>query len=619
MSETNDTPREIPWSDVSWEDLETWAGSRSLHRGRAYHKGGHVLELACSPEWELSGRVEGTEVYTTTVLRFATGVLWSRCSCPVGANCKHAVAVVLEYLDRLQTGEEVLTELTCQAAPGVLPEADVGEYLEGLSATELLALIHELAECSEEARTFLDTRARLASGDLESIVGAARAELWRATAEPGWRNYWTGEGHTPDYDLLTTYLRNLLSLGKADMVLDLGRELLEAGQEQVGLSDDEGETAMAIADALEPVWQALGNSSLSPAERIVWMYDRYEEDEYDLCDGSIDVDIWEVEPEVWSDVADVLVARLDAMGPYEEDGRGGWHRDYKRARAAGLAINALQSAKRTDEAITLAIREAKVTRSYDRAVDLLIEEGRPDEARSLAIEGIERLGSDLPGISAHLRDRLRTLASRLGDQALAAAIAAEEFFLRPSLEAYRQLRETAERAEVWEEVRAKTLACVQKNKVPFGRKGWPLPDTGTWRQAEEPVAQTSPRCLLTRIALDESDHAEALKWYGKRPADPFVRSDISLAEQVARGVAATHPDESVAIWRALAEEQIAYVNRAAYEASLRYLWPMRRLLVEAGRQEEWDAYLAQVRENYSNRPALLETLDSLTDGPIIAP
>ncbi len=604
MSETNDTPRESPWLDVSWEDLETWAGSRSLHRGRAYHKGGHVLDLACSPEWELSGRVEGTEVYTTTVARFATGMLFGRCSCPVGANCKHAVAVVLEYLDRLQTGEKVAMKLAAQPAAGTPPEADADEYLEGLSATELLALIHELAECSEEARTFLDTRTRLASGDVESIVGAVRAELRRATAEPGWRNYWTGEGHTPDYDLLTIYLRNLLSLGKANVVLDLGRELLQAGQEQVGLSDDEGETAVAIADALDPVWQALDNSSLSPAERLLWMYDRYAEDEYELCHGSDDADIWEVEPEVWSDVADVLLVRLRPAEPPPDGDKYAWTWAYDRRRETDRIINSLWNAQRTDEAIILAVREAKVTDSYERAVDLLTEAGQLAKARSLALEGVEAKSS------VPLRKCLRELTVAEGDHALDTAFIAEEFLLRPSLDAYGQLREAAERAEVWDEVRAGALAYLRSGKLPFEREDWPLPETGAWPEHVRPFAHAPDLRLMTEIALEEGDYAEALKWFGEMTADHLAYGGSELAQQLAREVSSTHPDESIAIWRELAESEIAHVNRAAYEASLRYLRPMRRLLV---------AYLAQVRENYSNRPALLETLDSLTDGPIIAP
>ena len=90
-----------------------------------------------------------------------------------------------------------------------------------------------------------------------------------------------------------------------------------------------------------------------------------------------------------------------------------------------------------------------------------------------------------------------------------------------------------------------------------------------------------------------------------------------MADQVAREVATTHPDESIAIWRKLAEQCIAVGNRKGYEASLRHLRPMRRLLIQLGRQDEWERYLADLRETHRRRRALLETLDGLKEGPII--
>jgi uncharacterized Zn finger protein len=80
----------------------------------------------------------------------------------------------------------------------------------------------------------------------------------------------------------------------------------------------------------------------------------------------------------------------------------------------------------------------------------------------------------------------------------------------------------------------------------------------------------------------------------------------------------THPDEAAALWKALAAGEIARTNRSGYEASLRYLRRLRRLLTEAGREEEWEAYLAELRSVHSRKRAFLETLQLLErDGPII--
>jgi uncharacterized Zn finger protein len=620
-----------------------------VSRGRDYQKKKRVLMVACSPEGELSARVAGGSLYDTIVSRDAAGMLSSVCSCPRGGDCKHAVAAVLDYLERVKAGQEIPSELpalpekqpappsvgqalggdsaVALGAPAKPPEATAGareakkvgieEYLRGMTAPELVSLVTELVNASEDIRRLLESRAALANGEMDAVARSVRKELARVSSEPGWRDSWDERGWSPDYSLVTKHLESLLAAGQADLVLQLGLELIEAGIAQVGMSDDEGDTAIAVSEALSPIWEALGRSSLSAAERILWLYDRYLDDEYDLCNGAEDeADIWEVGPKVWNEVADALLARLETK-KMELVRREDYGTHYRRNRVGHWAICALQEAGRKDEAVDLALREARITQSYERAVDLLIEVGRQEEARLLALEGIKQTQSALPGIAAHLRSRLCELAGREENHALAAAFLAEEFFLRPSLEGYRKLREATQQVGLWDAVREQTLAALQTGSSPPRTAGWPLPDTGASPECERRGAQAAQPHLLTEIALDEGHHTDALKWYHKASVDRFGWGGTALAEQVAREVATTHPDESITIWRGLAEEHINRGNRSGYEDSLRYLRPMRRLLIQSERQDEWEAYLSALREEHRRKRALLETLDTLQDGPII--
>lgn len=655
MPKPKDAPSADPFVSLSWGDLEEWVGSRSLERGRGYQMKRRVLLLACSAEGRLSGRVAGTAIYTTHVSRCAAGsrALTSTCSCPLGGDCKHAVAVVLEYLERLKAGKEIPGELpplpgdnagddgnaVDEWEPEGMDEededdvvaserprkrrgrsrqagrADVATYLQGLTEAELIGLVTELAGMSEEARRAVETRAQLAGGKAAEIVRAARHELRRVTSEQGWRNSWTGEGHTPDYGPLTKYLNKLLGAGQADRVLVLGQELLQLGNRQVEQCDDEGDTGIAISEALGPVWEALSQSSLGPAERILWIYDRLSEDEFGLCAGCAEADVWDVDAGVRGQVADVLVERLasqDAGDPAEDE----WGSRYRRARLAGWTVEALRNAGRADEAVALAVREAKITDDCERAVDLLLETGQADEARALAVEGIHRTQAKYPGISAQLRSRLRRLAAESGDHAPAAALTAEEFALRPSLEGYRSLREAARRAGVWDQARGCVLESLRGGPAASLHPDWPLPPTETAPEGGDRPPERH-YSLLTEIALDEGDHAAALKWDGHYADRPYGWGGGGLAEQVAHGVAGTHPDEAVAIWKRLAEAAISRGNRSAYEDSLRHLRPMQRLLADLGREDEWTEYLSELRAEHRRKRALLETLDRLSDRPIV--
>ncbi len=81
-------------------DLARAVGAGALSRGRSYARGGHVRCLDWLEEpTRLVGEVQGTAraPYEVTVLFTATSrgaAVSARCTCPVGVNCKHAVAVL---------------------------------------------------------------------------------------------------------------------------------------------------------------------------------------------------------------------------------------------------------------------------------------------------------------------------------------------------------------------------------------------------------------------------------------------------------------------------------------------------------------------------------------------
>ena len=97
-----------PFRELTWEDLEAWAGSRIVSRGRSYQRGGSVRDLACTESRGLVAWVSGTQRYATRV-DMDSKELTSVCSCPYWTTCKHAVAVVCEYLERLKQNTTVPT------------------------------------------------------------------------------------------------------------------------------------------------------------------------------------------------------------------------------------------------------------------------------------------------------------------------------------------------------------------------------------------------------------------------------------------------------------------------------------------------------------------------------
>lgn len=90
-------------NDEQWLNLLKYAASDfnevTLSRGFQYFKQQFVRSLSASGDHSLQARVAGTEQYTVTfhIDKPASG----RCTCPVGYNCKHIAAVMMELGDRM--------------------------------------------------------------------------------------------------------------------------------------------------------------------------------------------------------------------------------------------------------------------------------------------------------------------------------------------------------------------------------------------------------------------------------------------------------------------------------------------------------------------------------------
>ena len=296
------------FKQLTWEDLQAWAGSRVLSRGQSYQRSHRVKDLARTETGALISWVHGGARYASLV-DFEEGDLISSCTCPYGATCKHAVAVVLEYLDHLKKNipiqkiskeDERLLLLNGaldeddgggvrldaddsppQRHPKSIPDA-LKRFLEEQTREQLINLLEDLAGKYSTVREDLQDRVDLSKGSVKKLVTAVRKEIRELSSEPAWKNHWNDEGHIPDYSRVKDRLEALLAKGHADEVVAIGKELFDAGIGQVEMSHDEGETGSEISSCLDIVFQALPLSSLSPVEQMLWVIDAELEDDYEL-------------------------------------------------------------------------------------------------------------------------------------------------------------------------------------------------------------------------------------------------------------------------------------------------------------------------------------------------
>jgi uncharacterized Zn finger protein len=661
------------FADLTWDDLTAWAGRKVVARGKSYRDA--VEDLRVTADGRLLAWVRGGSLYATAVGLSGAGKAVSECTCPYGAACKHAVAVILVYLDAAKAGKAVpaaagdddrFGELAAsgdeaeddddgddggdgeddeddgedddgededdwenagkgggrpagrRAAPEKDAPSNVDAYLSRLPKDGLLKLVKEALAESPELRERLSDRIGLAGGkaDVAGFVKSARKAIREASAEPDWTRHWSHESYTPDYGPVKKKLEALLKAGHPDEVVALGNEVLSAGRRQIEQSDDEGETGFEIAECLGVVFRALAKSTMPDAEKLLWEADARLRDDYGCLD---DVPgLWGKAraflPAVWSGVADALLARLALKRKEEEGGPSDpYSRRWQRERLMDRAVEALERAGRPADVIALLAREAPDVCCYGKLADRLAAQGAADEAEAWCRKGFAATLASAPGLAWELERRLREHAQKKGNRPLVAAFRAAEFFSRPSVAAYRDLEKACAPLGHWERVRERVLRWLEKGgDASAPGQDWPLPDTGLPSPKRDDRGAVPQTQMLIEIAILEKRHDDVLAWYAVvQKKTEFFVLLGGLGALVADTVNDTHPDAALDIWWRLAENEIARVTPSAYEVAGGYLGKMKAVYARLGRSDEWRRLLDGLRTANRARRRMLEVLDRL--------
>jgi uncharacterized Zn finger protein len=634
---------------LSLDDLRSWAGEAILNRGKRYVK--RVAQVFRTADDALAAWVTGGERYATSVRMHATGRLEHRCTCPYSLGpCKHAVAVILAAAEHLKDSrpipllredEDLYEALECDsgskeetgddwdAEPADSVVRRVGKRQPKLAALlgkkshgELLDLLVDLAKRFPDVTRHIVEAEQLAAGRVDKLVRALKSEIQSLAAEPAWYDHWRGEGSLPDYSHIEEKLQALTDQGHADAVVQLGDELWKKGKVQVEQSNDEGETAMAIAACLRTVMAALPRSSLTPPEQLLWVTDRVLDDDYGLLDaGETLFKRQDYVSAHWRTVADTLEARLKAV-PRSPTGK--FSDRYRRTRLLDLLLDAYAHAGWEDRIIPRLEDEADACQCYPRLVDALLGAGERERARQWCLRGHARTLEQAPGIASALQERLRGIAQRERRYDLVAAYRAQDFFDSPSSTRYGELRKAAEKAKCWPVVRGAALAFLEtgRHPAPSGQKAgagsWPLPAPEVEQQpaARRAAHQRFPDfTTLIDIAIAEERLDDVVDLYQRcRNAN---RCGGETDKRVAQAVAAARPELALAIWQRTVDGLIAQVKPRAYEEAAGYLRLMRQVYVQNERVDDWRRLLIRLRAEHKAKRRLMEVLDNLANKKLV--
>lgn len=629
-----------PFKELKWSDLQDWAGGKATAKGIKYQEEDRVKEIKRTPEGSLVARVEGTNDYFTEI-SLKDGKLNSICTCPVGHDCKHGVAAVLEYLELAEQGEDV--PLASENDPFVVKarqgydEAETSdreaeeyssralrEYLQCLTKTELIDILVDFAEKDTVLGKYLDERRTLAAENVEEIVGEVYSEIDELLEETGSFEYPAYESDVPDFLDLQVGLESLLDAGHPDELLDIGKELMER-YEKIADYDEEEEIGTKISFCMDVVFEALARSSLPDHEKMLYMFEIELRDNYNILNEHA---FWEKNfaPEEWMRFAETLKIKLDEADRTENPLYSFlWQRDY----AVDRLIDALGKAGLSEEIIPICESEAEKTGNYARLVRVLLDSGQKEKAEEWIYRGIKETREYEPEIAHQLRQILLEIREEEGNWLFAAALETEEFFRSLDMAGYPGMREAAEKAGKWLEVRDAVLKYLRNGKLPANqvkneKEASVLPgvlpktgllDIGSLKKINPPALD-----LLIKITIQEENPEEVVHWYEelKKGGEETKEYWQSISEsEIANSMKEKYPETALEIWKKLAERLISETKVGSYEEASAYFRKIKETLEASGKKEEWEAYLSGIKEANKRKKRLLEILDTIGEDRII--
>jgi len=471
---------------------------------------------------------------------------------------------------------------------------------------ELPEILSDLVDEIPEVERRLSHANLRDTDDRDTLLGAISEEMARLPGTPGRRGF-VNDGM--NFEPLLDYLRRLLAMGHADDLVELAPALLRGSCRRTEL-EPESESSMDLEACMELVFEALGVCSLSPSTRMVTALDLEMQDGFGLCrQGAARFWAEEFASADWSTLADELFRRLAAL---DTDDTTGWNYKFRRQALGKRLLDVLQRAGRESETLAVMEQQARATDDYIPLVERLLAAGERDRAMDWIRQGIAATWSRSPRAALQLRDLHRRSCIDDGNWAQVAALDAASFFAKPSLESWRCLQQSAERAGVWPAVRDTALDVLARGdqRPGSGNPGWPLPPPAvniTWPTAG---IGSPARDVLIDIALADGDPVQALHWYRQHDAS-LTGVGEARAKRLAEALASDDLEQSVAIWLQLVALQIHEGRQGYIQVVERDLLKIRDRLVAKGWEARWQEILTELRRTYRRQRTLTTLLKKL--------
>ncbi len=577
---------------ISKSIITHWTDDVYFQRGQKYYEQGAIYEQRIQG-MTIKSKCSGSQApfYRQEVLFDSKGIKSAQCSCPVGAggHCKHAVALLLTWLNDPDSFKEV------EAADALL---------EKRSKPELIALIQQMLEQEPDLESLLELP--LSAEESEPLdIKVIRRQAKQAFRGTDSYNDWGDTDEikhnlNPLLKLAASYLSRSDSENSALIYATVIETILD--NEEVAMNDEDGELLGVVHDCAEALGKCL-ETIREPKKRIETLqvlFNAYKWDSMRMggvgaadCvpeiltskttpEERVEIAKWTrtIMPKgnSWSDgyhceVLGALLLNLEADTLDDE----AYLKICRQTGRLNDLFDRLLKLKRIEEA-EHAAREAEDYPLF-KAIEVFTYHKQTNIIENIVAERVKERGNTK--LDSRLIEWLSESLKKRCD--LAGSLKLEErlFWAHPNIEQYKSLRKVAKGLGYWGNLRGQIIAELEaKNNFRF----------------------------LIDLYLDEKEFGNALAALGKLPER---WGDHSIHLEVAQAAKKKYPQEAIRIFTREAERFFGYRSRDNYSQGALCLREVRDIHCQLNDMESWSKRIADIREHYKKLPALQDELNKL--------
>ncbi|MFZ4099596.1 MAG: DUF6880 family protein [Chlamydiia bacterium] len=567
---------------ITVKTLESLAGGAAFERGRAYYKEG-VVENARPEPTAIAATVVGSSRYKVKLL-MRGNALESSCTCPQGRSgcfCKHCVAVGLAWLAAPDLPKDPVANVEKPTGPD--PWAILSEYLAKQPQEVLAKLLMDMAVRDERFQQELLRRAIKFVHPSDERATYLKA-ITKITKVNGFLDYKGVRAFAPRFQELLDELEELLTVESASMLIDLAEHATERIEQLLGKADDSnGSIGGLLHDCIKLHLRACQVVRPEPIQLAEKLFRRIAEDQWGVFLEHLKSYQGVLGPTGLQRCQELADAEWEQITSITTKGT----QDSRRWNLSRLVEGLAEMTGDIEKLVAIKSRDLSSPWNYFTISTVYAEAGYQDKALDWAERGLRAFPDQ---VDDHLSNFLVAEYLKCGRSEEAVELTWAQFKHRPGLMSYQKLHEVATAVERWPEQRERALQWMSSEKAAAKVQGRWAPSSS----------------VRMEIALWEEDLDAAMAVVRDGPTP-----HSSLLIRLAKKLEATRPTEAIELYLQVVEPIIETTGQASYEAAVKLIRQIGKLMKAHELAKEFEVYLAELRTKFKAKRNFIQLLSAV--------